>query len=61
MFRNQLIPNTENPKKTLIWRKQMPFGWGGNGGLRKIGEKQLLAHQMTTKIKFPIFMNFYSG
>lgn len=28
IFRNQLIPNTKNQKKTLIWRwrKQLPFG-----------------------------------
>ena len=32
IFRNQLIPNTENQKKTLIWRKQLPIGRGGGGG-----------------------------
>ena len=30
IFRNLLIPNTENQKKTLIMRKQLPFR-----GLRK--------------------------
>ena len=49
IFRNRLIPNTENQKKTLIMGKQLPFS-----GLRKKQKNNgSLLTKWRTKIKFP--------
>ena len=59
IFRNLLIPNTENKKKTLIMRKQLPFT-----GLRKnrrITVTYRPSEEQTLNSQLQVFMKSYSG
>ena len=51
IFQNLLIPNTENQKKTLIMRKQLPFL---KGAQKKQKNNCYLLTKWRTNIKFPI-------
>ena len=59
IFQNLLIPNTENQKKTLIMRKQLPFK-----GLRKnrrITVTYWPSEELTLNSQLQDFMKSYSG
>ena len=59
IFQNLLIPNTENQKKTLIMRKQLPFK-----GLRKnrrITFTYWPSEELTLNSQLQDFMKSYSG